>query len=396
MLIALWRVYFSTQLSKHQMSLFTHGTGLIAERNCTWCAPGKYQTGLGLIDEVNCTWCVAGKYQTGSGWSSSNCGSDVFAAKAFMSLIPGTFSITWIMFCIILSSKQSLWSWSKWLDRNRLVGITGRQRRIECIHHCIGWYEWTWKAVYGQHVYGMFVSKIVTVCSSLSFNGACIKQVWLLSATARGVCLASIRLGWVLLSRSTAQSALLGSTRLDQVVLTASLFLSVGLLIWKWNLIFPCYHGELQSSAFRLPSWKDGNGIWQVWSRRITAHCVLLERTKLDRVHIGYFPIFLIERAALEFLTVIRPFMTCLFQCSASKLYTLSLLRIGQDWLQGATAHGVRLASIRLGWVWLARSTAQSALLGSTRLDQVSQICLIYCSQRIWLNRWSLLWSYHV
>ena len=143
-------------------------------------------------------------------------------------------------------------------------------------------------------------------------------------------------------------------------------------------------------------AFHDGDGIGQVWSWRITAHGVLLERTKLDRVRIGYFSIFLIERAALEFLTGIRPFMTCLFQCSASKLYTFSFLRTGQDWLQGATAHGVRLASIKRGWVWLARSTAPSALLGSTRLDQVHQICLIYCSQSMWLNWWSLLWSYHV
>ena len=169
--------------------------------------------------------------------------------------------------------------------------------------------EWTWKAVHGQHVYGMFV----TVCSFLSYNGACIKQVWLLSATARGVCLASIRQGWVLLSRSTAQSALLGSTKLDQVVLTASLFLSVGLLIWKWNLIFPCYHGELQSSAFRLPSWKDGDGIWQVWSWRITAHGVLLERTKLDQVHTCYFSHWACSTLSLDLFSFVSMHSSFLF-----------------------------------------------------------------------------------
>ncbi len=84
-----WREFcFRAQLSKLHMSLFTHGTGLIAERNCTWCAPGKYQTGLGLIDEVNCTWCVAGKYQTGSGSSSSNFGSDVFCSESVYELNP--------------------------------------------------------------------------------------------------------------------------------------------------------------------------------------------------------------------------------------------------------------------------------------------------------------------
>ena len=41
--------------------------GLITEGNCTWCAPGQYQTGVGMAVEVNCTWCAAGKYQTGAG-----------------------------------------------------------------------------------------------------------------------------------------------------------------------------------------------------------------------------------------------------------------------------------------------------------------------------------------
>ncbi len=99
-----WRVFcFSAQLSKLHMSLFTHGTGLIAESNCTWCAPGKYHTGVGLIDEVNCTWCVAGKYQTGSGSSSSDCGSDLFCSESVYELNPRhLFNQLW--FAIILSS----------------------------------------------------------------------------------------------------------------------------------------------------------------------------------------------------------------------------------------------------------------------------------------------------
>ncbi len=38
-------------------------TALISDDNCSWCAPGKYQTGVGMVAEVNCTWCAAGKYQ---------------------------------------------------------------------------------------------------------------------------------------------------------------------------------------------------------------------------------------------------------------------------------------------------------------------------------------------
>ncbi len=43
-------------------SLLSVLAGLI---NCTWCAPGKYQTGLGVTAEVNCTLCAAGEFQAG-------------------------------------------------------------------------------------------------------------------------------------------------------------------------------------------------------------------------------------------------------------------------------------------------------------------------------------------
>ncbi len=46
-------------------------TGLTKEADCSWCAPGKYQTGAGLVAEASCTWCVAGKYQSGSGLSAA-------------------------------------------------------------------------------------------------------------------------------------------------------------------------------------------------------------------------------------------------------------------------------------------------------------------------------------
>ena len=86
-----------------------HQTGLIAERNCTWCVPGKYQTGVGLIVEVNCTLCIAGKYQTGSGCTDSKLILICWLANLEMKPY---FSMLWraVIQCI-QAAKLKGWQW---------------------------------------------------------------------------------------------------------------------------------------------------------------------------------------------------------------------------------------------------------------------------------------------
>ncbi len=151
---------FGMQCSKLKCSIPFLWTGQIAESNCTWCSPGKYQTGVGVTAEASCSWCGAGKYQTGSGssWHHSsllqqnkywpNYYTQCISRRSIVKAHSLTIPVLKLDIAVHAWDRPGLWGWLHvvwcwkisdwiWWDRLHMVHcwkVPDRDRSDACIH----------------------------------------------------------------------------------------------------------------------------------------------------------------------------------------------------------------------------------------------------------------------